>query len=234
MAFIYPQAVEAIRSVKPDAMIICEIYEHFLPIPKPESAWGPFGYGISAQQAEILSALPKDVSLAWVADMCLDQWKETDRVPEPLKDHRHIMRAHYGTQWFSANGRHRLELDKIQKTSRLTALAGMERTSYFGESSVFNANNELNYLSAVYFAAQPFDSVEDFLKNSAGDLLGGAEAAEAYYRINKNAAAGAVSAEDIDIACGYVASLKEEQRRRWIWLSSYISSIRWDNTALTV
>jgi len=233
MAYIYPQAVESIRSVKPDALIICEIYEHFLPHKSKTPGQHPFGWGINEVQAKALSAIPKDVYMSWVADyiMHADLWKETDQLPEPLKDHHHIMRAHWGTQWHFST-RHMLELENIRKTCYLSKKAGMDNVSFFGESSVYNTNNELNYLAEVYFAKDPFRSVEDFLKDVAAELLGGSEAAYIYYTINERIADKTLSQKDIDTAIKFAASLQGEQRRRWIWLSSYIASIHWDNTEL--
>lgn len=231
MAYMYPLAIDSIRSVKPDALVICETYSHFLPLPNPAGDGRVFGWGLQEPQIQALSALPKDVYISWVADMCLGQWKETDAMPEPLKDHKHLMRAHYGTQWFYSI-RHQLELDKIQRMCRLSAGAGMEGVSLFGESSVFNANNELNYLAELYFAKQPFHTVENFLKDVAADLLGGEEAAHSWCMINKKIDEQTVSAKDVDLTVEYAAGLQGEQRRRWVWLGSYAASHCWDRMQL--
>lgn len=235
MAMMYSGAVETIRSVKPDAMIICETYQHFLPSSKRfNDVDSEFGSGIFEAQVQALSQVPKDVYFSWVADGLLDDWKETDLMPEALRDHGHIMRAHYGTQWSWAgpNGRHRLELENVQRMCHLSACSGVDKVSLFGESSVYNTNNELNYLAQIYFSHHPEREVDNFLKDVAANLLGGYEAACIFHQINKKIDKHTLSMQDIDAACSYVASLTGDQRRRWVWLSSYISSIYWDDTEL--
>ena len=75
--------------------------------------------------------------------------------------------------------------------------------------------------------------MEDFLRDVAADMLGGLEAAHVWCRLNEHFEQYAVTKEDIDIACGYISALQGEQRRRWLWLSSFIASMHWDETALT-
>ena len=160
-----------------------------------------------------------------------DLWKETDKIPEPLKDHKHIMRAHWGTQWHFST-RHKLDLERIRQTCYLSTCAGIDSVSFFGESSVFNTNNELNYLAEIYFTKHPFHTIEDFTKAIAADLLGGEEAAHIWYDINERLENKTISEKDLNTAIQMAASLRGEQQRRWTWLSSYAASHYWDNTSL--
>ena len=227
MAIYYPKAIEAVRSIKPDAMIICETYSHFLPKNMKTPAW--FGNGIPEEAAQLLSAIPKDAYISWVADkmMKFDDWKEDDVAPAILKGHKQIMRGHYGTYW-EGSSRHRLEIWKIRKMCRLSAYSDIDRISLFGEGASFNVNDELNYLAGVYFSKKPMASIEDFQKEVAAELLGSYEAAGMYFRMNEELNNKNLDTNYMEAIGDYIASSAGEVRRRWIWFGSYYSSFRWD------
>lgn len=130
------------------------------------------------------------------------------------------------------SSRHALALEKIREMCYLSMKAGIEAVSLFGESSAYNTNNELNYLAQIYFSKHPSYSLDSFMRDVAAEKLGGYEAACDYVTINERANNSACSWEDVCTASRYVAALQGEQKRRWIWLNSYIASIHWDNTAL--
>lgn len=227
MAIYYPKAIETVRSIKPDAMVICETYSHFLPkyIKNPPF----FANGITEEALELLATLPKDVYLSWVADemMSTGNWLEEDELPSALQGHNQIMRAHFGTYWETST-RHRLEIWNIRQMCRLSACTDMTRISLFGEGSPFNTNDELNYLAGIYFSKHPMASMEDFQREVAADLLGGYEAAGMYFRINEDIVNENFDTDYMQAIGDYAASATGESRRRWFWLASYYSSFVWD------
>lgn len=226
MALYYPKAIETVLSVNPDAKVICETYSHFLPkmIKTPAS----FCNGITEEAAQVLSAIPKEAYLSWVADrMIRTDWTEKDALPSVLRGHRHIMRGHYGTYW-EGSKRHMLSVWSIQKMCRLSAVTDMDRISLFGECSPYNTNNELNYLAGVYFSKAPTASMDDFLRDVATEMLGGYESSGLYLHINGRLNDRNYDQDYMDAIADRIASSTGDVRRRWVWFASYYASIVWD------
>jgi len=67
MALMYPLATDAIRSVTPDAWIVCETYSHPQPYAGADKA-PDFGDGKPVWADAALAKFPRGVFVQWVAD----------------------------------------------------------------------------------------------------------------------------------------------------------------------
>jgi hypothetical protein len=225
MALFYPKVAEAILSLKPGALVICETYHHFLP--RRLMAPTGFGAGLPQEAVQMLSTVPKEACFQWVCD----EWMEGDWPEEavcPLEAHRHIMRAHFGTYWWGSS-RHRLEVERIRWMCRFSAASGLYCVSLFGESPVFHANAEFNYLAQAYFSRKPQADLKDFAAEVMAPLLGGEDRALEYLIWNSELLAGKVTSETLAAIAAYSGQADVETSRRWLWLGSYLGSIKWDS-----
>ena len=234
MALMYPIAANAVRSVSPDAWIVCETYSHPEPYAGPKPAPG-FGDGKAAWADEALKQFPRDVFVQWVADRYLRQadpdrtWTDKGKVSgEGL---RHVMRAHVGTDWGWGAFRGEVALEWITKMVRQGVESGFEGMSLFGEVSPFHTGAELNYLALSNFgsAANPGSDENIFLEQIAAPLLGGRANAEEFVRL-----AGLMDArfpdrrKEIPAAIksihGRLAGLSPDAAQRWCWLANKLAS----------
>jgi hypothetical protein len=227
MALMYPMAVEAIRSVRPEATVILETYSHPDPYHGPAPAPN-FGEGVPPWAAECIARFPEKVHVQWVCDAWVaprnaSTWTDAGRPPTG-GGRTHIMRAHFGTYW----GRYRDEVcvDWIADMAQESIAHGFEGLSIFGESSPFQTGSELNYLALADYgsAANPQASLGSFLDRVAGPLLGGGDLAHEYLRIarliDRREEIGAALKRCREVA----ARLDGRPAQRWTWLANFLAS----------
>lgn len=231
MALLYPMAADAIRSVAPNAWIICETYNH--PEPFADPAKSPaFGQGKPSWADECLARFPDNVFIQWVGDqyvkpLAQHPWTTAGRVLPIAGDrhHRHIMRAHFGTYWFGRRGE--LAIDWLAELVQQSVAHGFDAMSIFGEVSPYNACAELNYLALENFggATNPRADLGVFLREVAAPLLGGEKQAQEYLRFARLVADPpriSQALQQIYAHCG--AAKPPAIAHRWAWLGEYLGS----------
>ena len=234
MALMYPLAADAVRSVAPDAWIVCETYSHPEPYAGPKAAPG-FGDGKAAGADESLEKFPRDVFVQWVADRYLRQgdpdrtW--TDKGKVSGKGLRHVMRAHVGTDWGWGAFRGEVALEWIAQMFQQSVSSGFEGIALFGEVSPFHTGAELNYLALADFGSAGNSTSDQnmFIERIAAPLLGGVSHAHDFVRF-----AGLMDARfparrnEIPAAItsiyGRITELPPEAARRWAWLANKLAS----------
>ena len=231
---MYPLAAAAVRSVTPDAWIVCETYSHPQPYVGPNEAPG-FGEGKAAWADEALAKFPRGVFVQWVGDRYLRErdpalvWNAEGRVFGP--DLRHVMRAHYGTYWGWGGFRGELSVDGIATMVQQSVAVGFDAISLFGEVSPFHTGAELNYLALSDFGgvSNPASDRGAFEQRIAAPLLGGLDHARDFVRF-----AGLLDVRNPDglnqipmalaSIYGRLASLSPDAARRWCWLATELAS----------
>lgn len=226
MALMYPLAAEAIRSVAPEAWVVCETYSHPEPYFGPDPAPG-FGEGKPEWADDCLAQFPEGVYVQWVCDQfvspqCRRKWTNAGTVANSR--HHHVMRSHFGTYWGRFRGE--LALDWIAEMAQLSMSSGFDGLSLWGEVSPFHAGAELNYLALEHFGseANPEAQLEVFLREVAAPLLGGeAEAFDylRYARLLEDPGRIPEALDDIRCRCVH---LSLETTRRWTWLANQLAS----------
>ena len=229
MALMYPLAAGAIRSVSPEAWIVCETYSH--PEPYAGSKEAPaFGEGKAAWADECLERFPKGkgIFVQWVCDdyvkpRLLKAWTKAGTVSDAAR--HNIMRAHFTTYWMG-HLRGELSIDWIADMVQRSIAHGFDAISLFGEVSPFDTGAELNYLALKNYGstANPRADLEVFLKDVAAPLLGGEKYAHDYLRFarlldDRQQIPGAL--KEIYARCG---TLPPDIARRWAWLATYLAS----------
>ena len=221
MAKIYPDAVDVITKRNPDAWVICESYTHFLDC--------KFFNDPTSPALKAITSMPDHVFWQWKCDKRLREntWTEKDRLPEPMRKFRHIMRAHSGTQW--VGGRHTLAIDEIRRQCRLSYTSGIQGVSMFGEGSDFHANAELNYKALCYFSHHPMASCEDYARDVMAPLLGGDELALRYLEFGVlNRTPEKIRTAMPEMA-KIIGKLKDPDTiRRWSYLTSFLNTFGWE------
>jgi len=104
---------------------------------------------------------------------------------------------------------------------------GRDTSSIWGEVSTFNVGTALNYLAHQNYGSvqNPGASVDVFLKDIAGPLLGGEESAQDFlkyarlYKTDEKQISAVLP--DIYARC---SKLPVEAARRWAWLANFLSS----------
>ena len=225
MAMMYPLAVEAIRSEKPDAFIICETYSHPEIWDEPEKIPG-FGDGRPAWSDESLAKFPEGVYVQWAGDQYFKpssakKWTSAGNIPIKAKQ---IMRAHFGTYWRGLRGE--LAIDWIADMVQQSMKHGIDGISIFGEVSPFETGAELNYLAFENYGSitNPNADLDIFLEDVAGPQLGGEQAAKVflkYGRMKSDVEQVPGALKDIYKRC---AKLPPDAARRWIWLAKFLAS----------
>jgi hypothetical protein len=226
MALMYPIATDAIRSVKRDALIVCETYTNPEPHRNPKIQGG-FGEGKPPWGDECIATFPKDVYVQWVCDEYVKPkarlaWTEAGRVATAGR--RNIMRAHFGTYWTGRRGE--LAVDWIADMVQKSMQANCDAVSLFGEVSPFHAGAELNYLALETYgsSANPKADLTIFLQDTAAPLLGGKDAADTFFRCARSIAQpGSIPAvlKEVYAQCGKQPG---DIARRWAWLGNYLGS----------
>jgi hypothetical protein len=232
MALMYPIATDAIRSVSPKAMIVCETYTNPEPYPDPKKQ-GSFGEGRPSWADECLDRFPRDVFVQWVCDQFVHpyvkksglKWTKAGSVSN--KDRRNIMRAHFATYWMGR--RNELSVDWIAEMIQKSMAANFDAISLFGEMSPVNSGPELNYLALENYgsADNPKADLNLFLEKVAAPLLGGPEEAKKYLRyarlLDDDKAKIPEALTDIYAQCG---KFPPKIAHRWAWLGEYLNSFR--------
>jgi hypothetical protein len=232
MTLMYPLATAAIRSVAPDAWVVCETYSHPQPCAAPNKAPG-FGEGKPAWADAALAEFPRGVFVQWVCDQFVKRgptgpaWTAEGRVS--AADHRNVMRAHFATYWGGLRGE--LAIEWIAKMVQQSTAAGFDAISLFGEVSPFSASAELNYLALADFgsAGNPKADPDVFRQRIAAPLLGGVDHARDYFRFARlldgrflNDRQKIPSA--LTSIYGRLAALPPDAARRWCWLANQLAS----------
>lgn len=225
MALMYPMAVEAIRSVKPDAFIICETYSHPEKYDDPSQGLG-FGEGRPAWSDECLAKFPDGVYVQWAGDNFFKpklgrKWTDAGMVTD--KRRHHIMRAHFGTYWGGIRGEP--AFDYIADMAQQSMAHGIDGISIFGEVSPFETGAELNYLAFEDYgsAANPTADPDSFLKRIGSALLGGEKDAADFVRFARMRADGGQAAEALKDIHGRIGRYSPDVARRWTWLANYLA-----------
>ncbi|MBI3829559.1 MAG: hypothetical protein HY291_08585 [Planctomycetes bacterium] len=241
MAELYPKVAEIVLGSKPEAWAVCETYAHFLP--RRKKARACFACGMPSEVPALLSGVPKEAHFQWVGDGFIDPkdtnyewvgegsgdppWQAGEGIPDRLRQHRHIMRAHYGTHW-SGRVRHRLAIERIRKLCRLSASAKLERISLFGEGSAFHANAEFNYLAGCFFSTHPEASMEAFAAEVMAPRLGGPGLAGDFIEWNRQSEENVLDESIFQKLMAYASRTDGAPQRRWLWLGSFLQSQLWD------
>ncbi len=225
LALLHPIAIRAVRDAKPDAWICCETYSH--PEPHSGEAHPEFGDGKTAWADECLAKLPDGVFIQWVYDFLNKRapkqtWTRAGNLDR--KRHRHVLRAHYGTYWNGIRGEPAIE--EIAKMAQESTAHGADILSLFGEISPFQTGAELNYLALENFgsAANPKASLDVFLRDIAGPLLGGEAHAHAFLKYSKLKNQRDQIPEALKDIYGRCGILPPEAARRWAWLGNFLAS----------
>jgi len=228
-ALLQPIAVEAIRSVRPDAWIFCENYSH--PEPHPSYDQPGFGGGKPAWADECLAKIPDGVFIEWVYDQIPKsptprKWTEAGNLDSTR--HRHILRAHYSTYWSGIRGEPAVE--DIAVMAQKTVAHGADVTSLFGEVSPFHTGAELNYLALENFgsSANPKSDVDVFIRDIAAPLLGGEELARDFLKYAKLRSEPKKIPDVMPTVRKNCCALPAEQARRWGWLGNFLESFTYD------
>ncbi len=227
MALMYPLAANAIRSVAPDAWIVCETYSCPQPYTGPDKA-PDFGDPKPVWADAELAKFPRGVFVQWVCDRFMDDgpngplWTAEGRVSNA--DHRNIMRAHFSTYWSGIRGE--LAIQRISKMIQKSVAAGFDAVSLFGEVSPFCTGAELNYLALADFgsANNPQADVDSFIRRVAAPLLGGAENARDFVRFARLIEDPKQIPAALTSIYGRMASLPPNVARRWSWLANHLAS----------
>jgi hypothetical protein len=226
MMLMYPIAADAIRSVSPDAWIICETYSHPEPFVKPDKI-PKFGEGKPAWADACLARFPRDVFVQWVCDdyvrpKSLAPWTSSGTVSSAA--HRNIMRAHFSTFWEGLRGE--LAIDWIADMVQQSLRHGFDAISLFGEVSPFHAGSELNYLALTNYgsAGNPQAKLDVFLRDVAGPLLGGEKQARDYLRYARLLADRPRVPDALKEIYPLSATLPARAAQRWVWLANYLAS----------
>ena len=227
MALMYPLAADAIRSVAPDAWIVCETYSHPQPYTGPEKAPG-FGDGKPVWADAELAKFPRGVFVQWVADYFMKSgsnarlWTAEGRVSSA--DRRNIMRAHFSTAWMGIRGE--LAIQQIASMVQKSVASGFDAVSLFGEVSPFNTGAELNYLALVDFGSvvNPNADVDAFVHRIAAPLLGGGDNARDFVRFARLLDDKKQIPAALTNIYGRLALLPPDAARRWCWLVNHLAS----------
>jgi len=234
MALMYPIATDAVRSVAPDAWVVCETYSHPEPYAGPNAA-PDFGDGKAAWADESLDRFPRGVFVQWVADRYMRQndpartWTAAGRVSgEGL---RHVMRAHFGTDWGWGAFRGEVALEWISKMVQQSVASGFDSISLFGEVSPFHTGAELNYLALADFGSpeNPTADLASFEQRIGGPLLGGVDQAQDFIRFARLLDSRFPGdRQQIPAALTSIYSrlptLPADAARRWCWLANQLAS----------
>ncbi len=227
MSLMYPLATNAVRSVAPDAWVVCETYSH------PEPYTGPdkpprFGDAMPAWAAAELAKFPPGVFVQWVADYFMKNgeitpaWTAAGRVSKGI--HRHVMRSHLATSWFGNRGE--LAVDWLANLAKRSIASGFEGISLFGEVSPFHSGAELNYLAlADYGGVDNLNAdLDSFQQRVASPLLGGMDNADDFLRYARLLADRNKIPAALQSIYGRLASLPPDAARRWCWLANHLAS----------
>ncbi len=227
MGLMYPLATSAIRSVAPEAWVVCETYSHPQPytgLDKPPR----FGDAMPAWATAELAKFPQGVFVQWVADYFMKNgaitpaWTAEGRVTSP--GHRHVMRSHLSTSWFGNRGE--VAIDWLANLVNQSISSGFEGISLFGEVSPFQSGAELNYLALADFGSvqNPKADLDAFQQRVAAPLLGGADNARDFLQFARLLSDRKQIPAALPGIYARLATLPPEAARRWCWLANHLAS----------
>lgn len=226
MAMMYPIAAKAIRSVSPDAWIICETYSCPEPSTDPRKPQG-FGEPRVVWSDECLAEFPDKVIVQWVGDAISKPkntvaWTSAGNVSSA--NHSNMIRAHYATYWGGQRGE--IAVDYIADLAQKAVAHGMNGVSIFGEVSPFSAGAEMNYLAleSLGSASNSGASLDIFFRDVADHLLGGHKRGEEFLRHSRtfgDSEGVEKSLKEIHALC---AKAPADTARRWTWLADLLAS----------
>ena len=226
MALMYPIAVDAIRSVSPDAFIVCETYSNPVKRDDSEKPLG-FGEGRPIWSDECLARFPDGVYVQWRGDNVVKpvgtmNWTDAGTIND--NRHHHIMRTHHSTYWEGIRGE--VAFDWLEEMVQQSIAHGMDCTSIFGEVSPFNAGAELNYLALENYgsANNPTADMNIFIRDVAGPLLGGEDAAHDYLKYARMRTDRKKLPDALKHIYSHCGKLPSESARRWAWLACFLES----------
>ena len=224
MAAIYPDAAKTIRAVNPDALVICETYHHFL-----DPACSLFASKTPSADLSKLLSMPKDTYWQWKCDKRIrtNTWPAGAPMIENMKNFRHIMRSHTGTQWWG--GRNTPGIELIRRQCQLSYDSGLDAVSMFGETSPYHTNAEFNYLALEYFADNPHNSVADFAEDVMASRLGGVQNAKKwgeYSGLYRETDLIPAAIKDITKIAARESDL--DVIRRWNYLANFLNSYHYE------
>ena len=226
MALMYPLAAEAIRSVAPDAWIVCETYSDPRLSADPGKAQD-FGGGKPGWAEECLALFPEGAFVQWVGDKLVAN-QPAMLGTEPGKAlsarQRHVLRCHFSTYWGGLRGEP--ALDGIAALARQGVQHGFDAVSIFGEVSPFHTGAELNYLAFEDFASgsNPKSSMDAFLKEKAAPLLGGEAEAREFLDLARVRSRPSEIPAALRRIYDRIGKLPAPAARRWSWLATFLSS----------
>jgi hypothetical protein len=226
MALMYPLAADAVRSVSPDAWIVCETYSDPRLADDPSKA-GDFGSPKPAWADECLTRFPEGAFVQWVGD------KLTANQPAKLGTeegkalsarHHHALRCHFSTYWGGLRGEP--ALDGIAALARQGVLHGFDALSIFGEVSPVQVGAELNYLAFEDFAGSenPKSSMDLFFKERAAPLLGGEGEAREFLDLARVRSRPSEIPAALRRIYDRIGKVPPAAARRWCWLATFLSS----------
>lgn len=226
MALMYPIAAKAIRSISPNALIVCETYSNPEPstdLEKPQA----FGENRATWADECLARFPEKVIVQWVGDAVSKpkdtvEWTTAGNVSNA--EHSNIIRAHYGTYWGGCRGE--IAVDRIADLAQKSIAHGMDGLSIFGEVSPFNTGAEMNYLAFENLGSpmNPTASLELFFRDVGDPLLGGNEYGRRFLECARTSGDGRQVAEALKEIYTICAKLPLDAARRWSWLANFLAS----------
>ncbi len=153
---------------------------------------------------------------------------------EGLPTAKNVFRCQFCCQWngdrrterYFFNGR---DFNDMAKKAHETGFQGL---TVWGEPSPYHISTEMSYNAFARFSWDPTLTWNEWLKDDAGPLLGGEEAACRYIELATTldrslsldaAALSRITAEAIDVA----SSAGGEVTRRWLWLADQASRRRY-------
>ena len=225
MAGIYPDSVNTILRINPEALVICEGYRHFT-----NPAFDIFRTDTPSKDLQKLFAMPDNIFWQWRCDEELEtgSWNPGTPMISNLQKFNHVVRSHSGTQW--REGRGTFAVEKIRQQCSLTHSSGLNGVSIFGEYAPFHTNAEFNYLALEYFSDHPTAQIADFIRDVMAPLLGGEEKAAFYYEIAALHLNPGKIPEAAVQAAKIAADITDyETLRRWQYISSFLNGYYWES-----
>ena len=122
-----------------------------------------------------------------------------------------------------------LSVATLQYTDTAAVAANSDtykQLSIFGEVSPFHTSAELNYLALANFGSDdnPKADLDVFLREVAGPMLGGEEAAREYFRCARLLDDRKNIPSALEQINSRAAASPAEVARRWTWLANYLAS----------
>lgn len=223
---LYNVLAEEIRSVKPNDLIVLEMYARpFF------SKKGPYGFDnpVNQKARKLLSDFPRNSVMQWLVNAMGSNWPKSEDIPG--RPSEAIVRVEWAAGWNSA---HRLVYEELADIQCHAIESGFEGVSMFGEVSAHHVNNEINYIAQGAYAFDDSQiSTSWLIKHKLAPRLGGEKKAERFLDLAKlihNHRLPSPPSRDLCKAMQEVESIIKESSgevlRRWLWL--YDRLYAWD------